>query len=462
MPTDGGQRASLDGTAPRRGESALAMYLRRHQVHEDVRVRLTADQGRLGPTAKELLSLVASLPPAQARDLLGRARVAMTDPSVAGSQSAADPGPPAYLSWENFLSQTKAAEVMAWCRAKAKKANGTRLMSGEPDAQITGEDVWGIMAAARGSCTYCGSLAVEKRPSTPTGQPLSWEQAGRRIGSLSHVVSRFDGGTNTPGNLCWSCLWCNTHRSDGRLGATDHGGLQPEGDLCGIPGCGVVRPKDADLPLQPDRCPEHGGALGELCTTCLGVMRNVRSEYCLDTRTGLREEYRKQHGQCPGCEPLAVLPTLREVHGCRKVVTAPTGDRGFHTRLNALWTGWPGHFTDQDWVEQIRNAAQAAGVSIEEYALKTAQVPHRCGQCEAESALVPESAARITNELAKLRRIHGSLYRINFDPLSIRPWRAKALGARRKPLDSDSPGGLRLRIGDDKRVTAQRASKKLS
>ena len=67
-------------------------------------------------------------------------------------------------------------------------------MSGEPEAQIAAKDVWAIMAAARGSCAYCGSLAVEKRPSTQAGQPLPWEQVGRRIGSLSHAVSRFNGG----------------------------------------------------------------------------------------------------------------------------------------------------------------------------------------------------------------------------------------------------------------------------
>jgi hypothetical protein len=351
---------------------------------------------------------------------------------------------------------------MAWCRAKAKKANGRRLMSGEPAARITAQDVWAIMAAARGSCGYCGSLAVQKRPSTPTGQPLPWEQAGRRIGSLSHVVSLFDDGTNTLDNLCWACLWCNTWRGEGRLGATDHGGLQPDGDLCAIPGCGVVRPKDADLPLQPDHCPEHGNALGELCTTCLGIMRTVRSEHCLDTRTSLREGYRQHHNQCPGCELLAVLPTQEEVHGSRKVVTAPAGDKGFRVRLDALWAGRPGNFTDQPWVEQTRSAAEAAGLAVHEYVLMTVQVPHRCGQCEPDVVRVPESSTRIADELARLQRIHGSLYRVNFDPLSMVPWRAQALGTRRKPLEADSPGGLRLQIGDDKRVTARRASTRTS
>jgi hypothetical protein len=174
------------------------------------------------------------------------------------------------------------------------------------------------------------------------------------------------------------------------------------------------------------------------------------------------EGYRQYHNQCPGCEPLAVLPTLKQVHGCRKVVTAPAGDKGFRVRHDVLRTGWPGNFTDQHWVEEARNAAQATGLAIDEYALRTAQVPHRCGQCEADTVLVPESVTRITDELTRLRRVHGSLYRISFDPLSMYPWRAKALGTRRKLLDADSPGGLRLRIADDKRAAARRASRKPS
>jgi hypothetical protein len=356
----------------------------------------------------------------------------------------------------------KSAEVMAWCRDKAKKANGSRLLSGEPTARVTAQDVWAIMAAALGRCAYCGSLAVEKRPSTPTGQPLPWEQVGRRIGSLSHVVPLFYGGTNTPDNLCWSCLWCNTWRGEGRLGATDHGGLQPEGDLCGIPGCGIVRPKDADLPLQPDQCPEHGGTLGRLCATCLAVMRMVHGEHCLIKDTSLRERYRQQHNQCSDCEPLAVLPTLQEVHSCRKVVTASAGDKGLHARHNALRTGRPGNFTDQPWVDETRNAARATGLAVDEYVFITAQVPHRCGQCEPDAARVSESITWIADELTRLRRVHDSLYKISFDPLSIEPWRAKALGTRRKHLQANSPGRLRLRVGGDKRAAAQRVSTRTS
>lgn len=460
MPPDGREPSDPDGAVPRRDESALAMYLRWFQPHEGRQVRLTELPGLLGPTAEEFLDFAAGLPSAQVRDLFSRARIAT--PPFAARRPAADPAPPAFLSWEDFLTRTKAAEVMAWCRAKAKKANGSRLISGKPAVRVTAEDVWGVMAAARGCCAYCGSLAVQKRPSAQGGQPLPWEEVGRRIGSLGHIVPRFDGGTNTPDNLCWSCLWCNTYPGEGRPGATDHGGLQPDGDLCGIPGCGVVRPKDANLPLQPDHCPQHGSALGELCATCLGVIGMVRSEHCLDTRTSLREGYRQHHNKCPGCEPLTALPSLEEVHHCRKVVATPPGEKGFHARLAALWEGWPGNFTDQRWVEDTRNAAKAAGLAVDDYVFLIAQVPHRCGQCEPDAARVPESITRITDELARLRRIHGSLYRITFDPLSVRSWRAKAIGTRRIPLDADSPGGLRLSIGHDKRAAARRASARTS
>jgi hypothetical protein len=156
-----------------------------------------------------------------------------------------------------------------------------------------------------------------------------------------------------------------------------------------------------------------------------------------------------------------VLPTLNEVHGCRTVVTAPVGDKGFRTRHDALKAGLPGNFTDQQWVEDTRHAAEVAGLAIDEYVLTTAQAPHRCGRCEAQAALVPESVTRITGELARLRRVHDRLHLISFDPLSVCPWQAKAIGTHRKLLEADSPGGLRLRIGDANRAAAQRASKKL-
>jgi hypothetical protein len=137
--------------------------------------------------------------------------------------------PPVYASWEDFVSRTTPAQRMAWCRAKAKKANRPRLMSGPPDVKIKGEDVWAVLKAAGGRCEYCGSLAVENRPSAPSGKPLPWVQVGRRIGSLGHRVARFSGGSNARDNLSWACLRCNTWPQERRPGATDYGGIQPPG-----------------------------------------------------------------------------------------------------------------------------------------------------------------------------------------------------------------------------------------
>ncbi len=135
--------------------------------------------------------------------------------------------PPTYLSWEDFLARTTPLARVSWCREKARKANRPRLMSGPPENQISAEDVWTILEAARGRCAYCGSLAVESRPSRPNGAPAPWDAVGRRVGSLSHRTSRFAGGANTVSNLVWSCLWCNTWSSGHVQGATDHGGYSP-------------------------------------------------------------------------------------------------------------------------------------------------------------------------------------------------------------------------------------------
>src|SRR5258707_4186324 len=85
------------------------------------------------------------------------------------------------------------------------------------------------MEAAQGRCAHCGALAVENRPSSPTGVPLPWAQVGRRIGSLEHVRWRYGGGGNDLSNLAWCCLWCNTWPKERRRGATDHGGYFPGG-----------------------------------------------------------------------------------------------------------------------------------------------------------------------------------------------------------------------------------------
>jgi len=137
-----------------------------------------------------------------------------------------EPKPPTYRSWEHFLASTTEAERRSWCAAKAQKANRSRLLSVRAAQVVSAEDVWHVMLAHRGHCCYCGSLAVERRPSEPSGAPAPWEPIGRRIGTLEHRVSRVDAGTNALTNLAWACACCNTqHRpNDRRLGATDFGG----------------------------------------------------------------------------------------------------------------------------------------------------------------------------------------------------------------------------------------------
>lgn len=175
---------------------------------------------REAQTPKKPLKFAAGFPPEEPEVLLARAR----------------PGaPPVYVSWEDFLDRTTPVGRMIWCRQKAAKANTPRFMSGRPDVKITDLDVWAVMEAARGRCEYCGSLAVEKRPSALDGKPLPWAPVGRRIGSLDHRVARFDGGSNAPVNLAWTCLWCNTWPSERQPGAVDHGGIQPLHELPATP-----------------------------------------------------------------------------------------------------------------------------------------------------------------------------------------------------------------------------------
>ena len=181
---------------------------------------------REAPTHGELLEFAAGLPPEKAEALLARAQQAPQAPEPEAPGTT--PVPPVYVSWEDFLDRTTPAGRMAWWRKKATRANRPRLMSGPPDVKITGADVWAVLEAVKGRCEYCGSLAVENRPSAPNGKPLPWAQVGRRIGSLGHRVARFNGGSNAPGNLTWTCLWCNTWPSERQPGATDHGGIHPD------------------------------------------------------------------------------------------------------------------------------------------------------------------------------------------------------------------------------------------
>jgi hypothetical protein len=181
---------------------------------------------REAPTLEEILQFASQLPDSQARQFLAKVRPAPRQPDTEQSPELPQP---MYESWTQFLARTTASERLRWCRAKAKKANSARLMSGPPDTKITAQHVQAVLEAAQGRCAHCGSLAVEHRPSSADGRPLPWEHVGRRIGSLGHKLARFDGGSNNPQNLCWSCLWCNTWPTERRLGAADHGGRYPEG-----------------------------------------------------------------------------------------------------------------------------------------------------------------------------------------------------------------------------------------
>jgi hypothetical protein len=102
-------------------------------------------------------------------------------------------------------------------------------MSGRPETMISADDVLAVLEKARGRCAHCDSLAVERRP------PGTWGHVGRRIGSLGHRIARFNGGPNTPDNLDWCCMWCNTWPEERIKGATGHGGYFPtSNDVEGI------------------------------------------------------------------------------------------------------------------------------------------------------------------------------------------------------------------------------------
>lgn len=137
---------------------------------------------------------------------------------------------PTYRSLTDYILRTTYAKRMARCHAAAKKANQKRLLSDAPTFHLTGADVWTILKAARGRCAYCGSLAVETRPSKANGAPTAWAQVGRRLGSLEHRRWRAGGGDNDLTNLAWSCLWCNTWKRERRPGVADHGGFYPPPD----------------------------------------------------------------------------------------------------------------------------------------------------------------------------------------------------------------------------------------
>lgn len=180
---------------------------------------------REGPTLAELEKFAhATMEPAEAVDFVSRAIAIKPELKIVAAGRVVTA--PLYASWEEYLANTTERERMRWCVTKAKKANRPRLMSGKPEARITGGDVWRVLEAAQGRCGYCGSLAVESRPSGPDGRPTSWAHVGRRIGSLGHRLAMFNGGTNDLENLSWSCLWYNTWPDERHQGATDFGGIQ--------------------------------------------------------------------------------------------------------------------------------------------------------------------------------------------------------------------------------------------
>jgi hypothetical protein len=138
---------------------------------------------------------------------------------------------PIYRSFLEYLDRwDEHAERMAKCDAAAKKASRKRLMSSRPKHRLSHDDLWRVIVAYRGRCVYCRSLAVERRPSNPDGSPAVWEHIARRIGSFEHVRPRFRGGDDDLPNIACACLWCNTHPSERREGATDHGGFHPPPD----------------------------------------------------------------------------------------------------------------------------------------------------------------------------------------------------------------------------------------
>jgi hypothetical protein len=139
--------------------------------------------------------------------------------------------PPKFRSYEDWITRTTYGERAKKFNAAAKKANKKRLLSPAPTIRLRGKDVAAVCDAARGRCVHCGSLAVEPRPSKPSGTPAPWAQVGRRIGSLEHHEWRVRGGGNDSPNLAWSCLWCNTWPEERRRGAVDHGGFYPDGIL---------------------------------------------------------------------------------------------------------------------------------------------------------------------------------------------------------------------------------------
>ncbi len=136
-------------------------------------------------------------------------------------------GAPKYTSWDDYLAQVPEKDRRAWCAQKAKHTGRKREhLDGAAHPPASTEAVMRVMEKTRGRCKYCLSLALEKRPSGPDGRPASWDEVGRRIGSLDHIIPLVEGGDNSEENLAWCCLWCNTWPNERWPGATCHGAIQ--------------------------------------------------------------------------------------------------------------------------------------------------------------------------------------------------------------------------------------------
>jgi hypothetical protein len=185
---------------------------------------------------------------------------------------------PKYVSWDDFLDSTTIREIRTWCSRKAGQANKPRLMSGKPTDKITVDTVLNVLLAAKGRCHFCGSLAVENRPSKPNGSPLPWEHIGRRIGGLGHLKNVLRGGTNTEDNLVWSCILCNTFEAPAvrKMNAQDYGAIKPTDETLTISTCHLCG--------EVKVCHESDGICQTLCIQCLEDEQDAMSEMYEDDR----------------------------------------------------------------------------------------------------------------------------------------------------------------------------------
>ncbi len=130
--------------------------------------------------------------------------------------------PAVFADWVDYLARTPRAERLSMCAARTARVNENTA------ERVTTDNVWQMVESAEGRCVHCGSLCLQRLPYDPVSKKkLPWAHVGRRIGSVTHLIRRADGGSSHLSNLAWSCLWCNTWRCERIVGATDHGGLIP-------------------------------------------------------------------------------------------------------------------------------------------------------------------------------------------------------------------------------------------